>query len=135
MSSSISQTMEQTAAHASALSKKESAQMRDIVLSALEDAKGEQVSVLDVQKMTDITDYMIVATGTSDRHVQTLADRVMEFMRDAGWSHIGVEGEEVKDWILVDFVDVIVHVMRAATREQYDLEGLWDQTFGELITE
>ena len=106
--------------------------MRDIAIAALEDAKGLDIRVLDVQEMTDMTDYMIVATGTSDRHVKTLSDRVLEFMHEKGFDQLGVEGTEVKEWILVDFVDIVVHVMRDASRKKYDLEGLWDKTFAKL---
>jgi ribosome-associated protein len=109
--------------------------MRDVVVTALEDAKGEDIKVLDVRALTDITDYMIVSTGTSDRHVKTLANRVLEHMHEAGWQHIGVEGEDAKDWVLVDFVDVIIHIMREKTRKRYDLESLWDKTFSELLPE
>ena len=90
--------------------------MRDIAIAALEDAKGLDIRVLDVQEMTDMTDYMIMATGTSDRHVKTLADRVLEFMHEKGFDQLGVEGTEVKEWVLVDFVDIVVHVMRDASR-------------------
>ncbi len=106
--------------------------MCDTVLASFDDARGIDVRILDVRKLTDITDYMIVATGTSDRHVKTLADRVLEFMGDKGWKPIGVEGEDSRDWVLVDFVDIVVHIMRDKTRKHYDLEGLWDETFGEL---
>ena len=115
-------------------SKSESKRMCEVVLAALEDAKGEQVSLLDVRKLTDITDYMIIVTGASERHVKTLAERVLERMRTAGWKYLGVEGEDDRDWMLVDFVDVVVHIMRAQTRERYDLESLWDETLGELLS-
>jgi len=111
----------------------EAEQMRDIALSALQQSKGEDIKVLDVRKLTDVTDIMIVATGTSDRHVKTLATRVLEEMHGAGWNHVGVEGEEAKDWLLVDFVDIVVHVMRAQARERYDLESLWDKTFNDIV--
>ena len=111
----------------------ESARMCEVVLAALADAKGEQVKLLDVRKLTDITDYMVVATGTSERHVYALGERVLSQMREAGWKSLGIEGEEVRDWVLVDFVDVVVHVMLAATRKHYDLEGLWDETLSELL--
>ena len=117
---------------ASAGNQQESIRMRDTILRALEDAKGMDVRVLDVRGMTDVTDFMIVATGTSDRHVKSLADRVLEFMHQQGWQHLGVEGLEVKDWILVDFVDVVAHVMRDSARKKYDLESLWDKTFAEM---
>lgn len=110
-------------------------QLRDIALAALEESKAEDVKVLDVTSLTDITDYMIVATGTSDRHVRALANNVLDAMREAGQTHLGIEGEEDKDWILVDFVDIVVHLMRAQTRSRYDLESLWDKTFGELAAD
>ena len=110
----------------------EAMRMRDIALEALADAKGQDVAVLDVTSLTDICDFMLVATGTSDRHVRTLADRVLERMHAAGWRQMGVEGEDAKDWVLVDFVDVVIHIMRGETRKRYDLESLWDKTFGEL---
>ncbi|MBX2870331.1 MAG: ribosome silencing factor [Acidiferrobacterales bacterium] len=109
--------------------------MRDIAIAALEEAKGEDIKVIDVRQLTDVTDIMIVSTGTSDRHVKTLSSRVLEAMHEAGWQHVGVEGEEARDWILVDFVDIVVHVMREQARQRYDLESLWDKTFNELTGE
>lgn len=110
----------------------EAMRMRDIALAALADAKGQDVAVLDVTGLTDICDFMVVATGTSDRHVRTLADRVLEQMHEAGWRQMGVEGDDARDWVLVDFVDVVIHIMRAETRKRYDLESLWDKTFAGL---
>jgi len=112
----------------------DSERMRDIVSSALEEAGGEDICVLDVRDMTDITDYMIVTTGTSHRHVKTLSNRVLEFMHNQGWPHIGIEGEAAGDWILVDFVDVVVHIMRQASRKKYDLESLWERTFNRPVS-
>ena len=103
--------------------------MRERILAALEDAKGVDIQTLDVRKLTDITDYMVVVTGTSNRHIQTLSERVLGFMRESGWKPIGIEGQESRDWILVDFVDVVVHIMRSATRRHYDLESLWSKAF------
>ena len=110
-------------------------QLLDAALKALDDAKGEDIKVLDVTTLTDVTDYMVVATGTSDRHVRALADKLVEAMNNAGHKQLGIEGEEDRDWILVDFVDIVVHLMRAQTRSRYDLESLWDKTFGELAAE
>ena len=109
--------------------------MRDVAINALEDAKGEDIKVLDVSGLTDITDFMIVATGTSERHIKTLATRVLEHMHEAGWKQLGIEGEDARDWVLVDFVDIVIHIMREQTRKRYDLESLWDKTFSELLTE
>ena len=110
----------------------ESAQMRDTVVNALEDAKGVDIRTLDVRKLTDITDFMVVVSGTSERHVRTMAERVSEFMLAEGWKPLGVEGEETGEWVLSDFVDVVVHIMREKTRTHYDLEGLWDETLAGL---
>lgn len=107
----------------------ESMLMCDTVVASLEDAKGLTIKVLDVRKLTDMTDYMVIATGTSDRHVKSIADRVVEFMTKKQWQPFGVEGEESRDWLLVDFVDVVVHIMRDQSRKLYDLEGLWDKAF------
>jgi len=98
----------------------------------MEDAKGLDIKSLDVRNLTDITDYMIVATGSSDRHVKTISDRVLEFMAKQGWKPLGVEGDNAREWILVDYVDVVVHIMREQTRKHYDLESLWNETFSEL---
>lgn len=110
----------------------EAQKMCETINAALDDGKGLDVKLLDVRELTDFTDFMIVATGTSDRHVQTLADRVLEFMREHNWKPLGMEGEESRDWVLVDYVDVVVHIMRDQTRKHYDLESLWDKTFAEL---
>lgn len=112
----------------------EAARMRDAALTALDDAKGEQIVALDVRQLTDVTDFMIIATGTSERHIKTLADRVVLRMRDAGWRPHGMEGENDRDWVLVDFVDVVVHIMRAAAREHYDLEGLWNARLAGILS-
>lgn len=113
----------------------EAERMRDTVLDALEEVKGQDIAVLDVTGLTDICDCMIVVSGASDRHIKTLAERVLERMHGAGWRQIGIEGEDARDWVLVDFVDVVVHIMRRETRKRYDLEGLWDRTFSELRQE
>ncbi|MGR3914166.1 MAG: ribosome silencing factor [Gammaproteobacteria bacterium] len=110
----------------------DSARMCEIALHALEDAKGAHTLLLDVRKLTDITDYMIISTGTSKRHVKTLSERVLEKMRAAGWAQLGIEGDD--DWLLVDFVDIVVHIMRAPARELYNLEGLWDENLAPPAT-
>jgi ribosome-associated protein len=102
--------------------------LRDIVVQALDDAKAQNVTVLDVRGLTSITDFMVIATGTSDRHVRTLADRVAAAARDVGVRPIGVEGEQQGQWVLVDLSDVILHAMQAETRDFYQLEKLWGDT-------
>jgi len=97
----------------------------DTVVDALEEMKAKNVVTLDVGAMTSIADQMIIASGTSTRHVKALADTVIEKAREAGYTPVGVEGEQTAEWVLVDLGDVIVHVMQQATREYYDLERLW----------
>jgi ribosome-associated protein len=100
-------------------------QMREEIVQALVDAKGQDIKVLDVRQVTDFTDYMIIASGTSSRHVQTLADKVCERMRALGRKPVGREGEAVGDWVLIDFGDVVAHLMRPPVRDLYNLEKLW----------
>jgi ribosome-associated protein len=97
-----------------------------VAVAALEDMKAVNVKVLDVRKLTDVTDTMIVATGNSDRHVKSIADRVIERCREAGHRAYGVEGQKQGEWVLVDLQDLIVHVMLPRIREFYGLEKLWD---------
>src|SRR5688572_14121266 len=106
--------------------KKASGALTDIAVAALADMKAVNVKVLDVRKLTDVTDTMIVATGTSDRHVKSIADRVVERCRQAGHRPYGVEGQQEGEWVLVDLQDLIVHVMLPRIREFYGLEKLWD---------
>lgn len=99
--------------------------MKQEITRALEDAKGQDIRTLDVRGVTDFTDYMIIASGTSSRHVQTLADKVREQLRARGVRPVGSEGESTGDWVLIDFGDVVVHVMRPQVRDFYNLEKLW----------
>lgn len=95
------------------------------IQNALEDAKTQNIAVLDVRKISDFTDYMVIATGTSNRHVQSSADRVAETLRGHGVRRVGIEGQQLGDWVLIDFGDVVVHIMREQTRDFYNLEKLW----------
>ncbi|MBL7250271.1 ribosome silencing factor [Alloalcanivorax sp. C16-2] len=97
----------------------------DLVLDALEELKAKNIASLDVRALTSVADDMVIASGTSSRHVKALADNVMEKAKDAGYRPLGTEGERGAEWILVDLGDVIVHLMLPATREFYDLERLW----------
>ena len=108
-----------------------------LVLAALDDGKGNDIKVIDVRGKTSITDYMVIASGTSDRHVRSLANRVVEKAKSHDQSPLGVEGENTGEWVLVDLGDAIIHVMKPQTREFYQLERLWQGDFSEaagLIT-
>lgn len=103
----------------------QSAILKQVVDNALEDVKAQQVTWMDVTGQSDFTDYMVVASGTSNRHVKAVVDRVIEHAGDQGVTPIGVEGVEDGEWILIDLVDIVVHVMLPKAREFYDLERLW----------
>jgi ribosome-associated protein len=96
-----------------------------LVTAALDDLKAQNVAVLDVRQLTDVTDTIVIASGTSDRHVKSLAGRVVERAKEAGFRSLGIEGEREGEWVLVDLRDVIVHVMLPRVREFYALEKLW----------
>ena len=97
----------------------------EMVITALEELKGVDIRVLDVRGLTTITDRMVIASGTSTRHVKALADNVVRKAKAAGHAPLGVEGEQAAEWVLVDLGDVVLHVMLPAIREFYGLEKLW----------
>ena len=100
---------------------------RKLAIDALEALKAEQITVLDVRGVASFTDYMLFASGTSTRHVSAIAESVIEAARAAGQPPVGVEGEAVGEWILIDLVDVVVHVMLPDVRLYYELEKLWGE--------
>jgi ribosome-associated protein len=100
--------------------------LEKLVLAALEDMKAVNVKLLDVRGLTDITDAMIVASGNSDRHVRSIAERVIEKAREAGRRPLGIEGTRDNEWVLVDLQDVLLHVMLPRVREFYAIEQLWE---------
>lgn len=99
--------------------------LKDFVIDKIDDLKGQDIISLDVRGKSSITDCMVICTGTSSRHVMSIADHVVQESRGAGLMPLGVEGEKVADWIVVDLGDVIVHVMQADSRQLYELEKLW----------
>lgn len=103
----------------------DSKQLAAVVEAALEDGKARDVRRLDIGRLSTIADYMIVASGTSDRHVRSLADRAVEAAEKAGVEPLGVEGTDGAEWVLVDLGDVILHVMQPQARDFYKLESLW----------
>jgi ribosome-associated protein len=99
--------------------------LKTVVIDALADMKALEVKVLDVRGLTDIADFMVIASGTSDRHVRSVAQRVVEKTKEAGFRPHGVEGQQDSDWVLIDLSEMIVHVMLPRVREFYGLEKLW----------
>ena len=102
--------------------------IKEIALEALDDLKGKDIVSLDVSELSDVMDTLVICTGTSNRQVKSLANNVVEEGKKAGLRPIGVEGMEQGEWVLVDYGDLIVHVMLADVRSFYDLEKLWSMT-------
>ena len=105
------------------------AQMIDVVLHCLEDAKAEETVAIDVTGKSPLSDYMVVTTGRSNRHVGAVADQLVRALREAGFSKPRVEGLPHCDWVLVDSGDVIVHIFRPEVREFYNIEKMWQAEF------
>lgn len=99
--------------------------LQDFVIDKIDDLKGQDIIAIDVKGKSSITDCMIICTGTSTRHVVSIADHVVQESRAAGLLPLGVEGEATADWVVVDLGDVIVHVMQDESRHLYELEKLW----------
>lgn len=100
-------------------------QKRQLILDAAEDAKAERISDLDLRGKTLIADYFIVCSGTSDVHIRSVADKIQDALRTAGERALRVEGYREATWVLLDYGDIVVHIMREETREHYGLETFW----------
>lgn len=109
--------------------------LKHLIEEALDDLKAVNTVSMDVSGLTDVMDYLVICSGTSNRHVKSLADNVCMEAKKAGQRPLGVEGEDAGEWVLVDFGDVVVHVMLPATRDFYDLERLWSQPKSESSPE
>lgn len=97
------------------------------IIEALEDLKGQKIVELEVSHLTDVMDHLIIANGTSNRHVKALANNVIEELKTAGHRPLGIEGFDAGEWVLVDYGDTVVHVMLQAARDFYELEKLWSK--------
>ncbi len=98
------------------------------ILLALEDAKAKDVINLDVRELTSVTDIMVICSGTSGRHIKTIANYVIDRAKKNGVPPLGVEGEKFNEWVLIDLGDIVVHIMMPEAREFYSLEKLWANT-------
>lgn len=106
-------------------------ELKQLVIENLEDAKAKDIKVLDVREASSVTDYMVIASGTSSRHVKSVAHNLVAAMKEKGEQPLGVEGDDVSEWVLVDLGDVIAHVMMPTARDFYQLEKLWDSEWSE----
>jgi ribosome-associated protein len=104
-------------------------ELTQLIEQTLDENKATDIKILDVSKLTSVTDCMIIATGRSDRHTRSLANRVIEIAKANGIKPLGIEGDKSGqgDWVLVDLADAVVHIMLQETRDFYNLEALWSQ--------
>ena len=100
-------------------------QLVKVAVAALEDMKGQDITIIDVRGKTSVTDFMVIASGSSSRHVKSLVDNVLEKVKEQGVRPLGSEGLDTGEWALLDLGDVVVHVMLPTARQFYDLERLW----------
>ncbi|AWH87710.1 ribosome silencing factor [Limnobaculum parvum] len=100
-------------------------ELQSFVIDKIEDLKGQDIVSIDVSKTSSITDCMIICTGTSSKHVQSIADHVVQSARQAGMLPLGIDGQNAGDWVVVDLDHVMVHVLQEDSRQLYELEKLW----------
>ena len=101
--------------------------LKEFIIDTLEDNKAEDIISIDVQNKTSVTDYMIIVSGRSSRHVKSIADNLIKILKKNKIKPIGIEGYTKSEWILLDFGDLLVHVMHPDKRNFYSLEKLWDE--------
>ncbi|OOV86523.1 ribosome silencing factor [Oceanospirillum linum] len=110
-------------------------QLKQLVIDSLEEMKGNDIVVLDVRGNTSVTDFMVIASGTSNRHVASMANNVVVNVKEQGVRPLGVEGQTGSEWVLVDLGGIVVHIMQPATRQFYDLERLWSDLPEDSVVE
>ena len=104
---------------------RESEVLLDLITASLDDAKAEKVVAIDIREKSSIGDYMVIASGRSDRHVGAIAEQLQRKLKEAGYGRVRIEGQPQCDWVLIDAGEIIVHVFRPEVREFYNLEKMW----------
>ena len=104
--------------------------LRALVSASLDELKAVDPVTINVKKLSSFTDYMIIASGTSNRHIQSIGEKVLEDLKAKKIKPLGLEGEGSEEWVLIDIGDVVLHLMSANARTFYDLESLWDTDLG-----
>jgi ribosome-associated protein len=102
----------------------------ELICTSLDDGKAEEIVTIDLEGKSNIADYLVIASGRSDRQVVALADRIATDLKDAGFGRVSTEGTEHGDWVLLDAIDVIVHIFRPEVRSYYNLEKMWGALSG-----
>jgi ribosome-associated protein len=110
--------------------RRDSAALVDQIVHWLDDAKAEDVAVIDLKGKSSIGDFMVIATGRSDRHVNAVAEQLQQALKDQGQDRVRIEGQPQCDWVLIDTGDIIVHVFQPEIREFYNLEKMWSADRG-----
>ncbi|MDH5432720.1 MAG: ribosome silencing factor [Gammaproteobacteria bacterium] len=100
--------------------------LKDFIVDQLEEIKAQEIKVLPIEQKSSIADFMVIASGTSNRHVKSIGIHLIKTLKENNLPPLGVEGEDVAEWVLIDSGDVIVHIMLPKTRDYYQLEKLWE---------
>ncbi|MDF3047324.1 MAG: iojap family protein [Candidatus Midichloriaceae bacterium] len=119
---------QQVAVEVGLCKKSNAKQMLDSIVALLEENKSEDVLIIDLENKADFAYYVIVASGRSSKHICSIANNIADDLKAKGMEHIGIEGLEVGDWVLVDAHDVVVHLFRPEVRENYEIEKIWNFT-------
>lgn len=110
-------------------------EIKDLIIQVLEDTKGQDIKALSLKGKTTIADYLVIVSGTSDRHLFSMAQKVCEKLSEIGMKGLKIEGSSGSEWLLIDANDVIVHLFKPDTREMYDLETMWSGDFERLLAQ
>ena len=103
--------------------------LKQIIINTLDINKAQDIISIDLKDKSSMADYMIIASGTSSRHIQSLSEQVLDKLKDSGIKNSKIEGKESSEWKLVDGIDLIVHIFHPEKREFYDLEKMWSEPF------